>query len=64
MPGVAIPGESATAGDVWNALDGQTGQLSTANRYKAATVDTIVACEKLLQDLIDSYTAPWWQFWR
>jgi hypothetical protein len=33
VPPVALPAPNATAGDVWNALNGQTAQLQTADDH-------------------------------
>ena len=45
MEGVDIPGDTATAGDLWTALDGQTGRLDVANGRTADALDLIARCE-------------------
>lgn len=37
--------DAANVGDLWIALDGQTGQLDKANTFKRATIDIVKACE-------------------
>lgn len=45
VPGADLPPEDATVGDVYVALDEQTGKLDTANSYKRAAIDIVEACE-------------------
>lgn len=59
-----LPTPTATAGDVWIALDAQTGRLETANAYKTAAIQIVEACERRDREAAARITAPWWQFWR
>jgi hypothetical protein len=55
------PGENATAGDVWVALDGQTGRLDQANDRTASAIVIVERCEKRDQDAVERATAPWYR---
>jgi hypothetical protein len=51
VPGADLPPEGATVGDVYVALDQQTGQLDTANQFKAAAIAIVEACEARDRDI-------------
>lgn len=61
VPPVAMPTASAAAGDVWTALDGQTGRLDTANTYKRAALEVIEGCEARDAAATERINAPWWK---
>lgn len=46
VEGADLPPENATVGDVYVALDQQTGKLDTANSYKRAAIEIVEACEQ------------------
>ena len=62
--GVELPSRTARAGDVWSALDGQTGKLDTANANGTASLEIVEACEKRDAATFKHVTRKWWQFWR
>ena len=64
MVGVELPGRTASAGDVWAALDGQTGKLETANANGAAALEIVDLCEKRDAKTFKHVTRTWWQVWR
>jgi hypothetical protein len=45
VAGADLPPENPTVGDLYVALDQQTGRLDTANGYKRAAIDIVKACE-------------------
>lgn len=45
VEGVDLPPLDADAGEVWVALDGQTGRLDTSNRNKTAVLEVVERCE-------------------
>ena len=57
------PAETATAGDLWTAFDGQTRKLDTANTFKRAIVETVEGCEKRDAAAVVKATRPWWKVW-
>ena len=61
VPPVPLPPADATAGDLWTALDGQTGRLDTANTYRRAALETVELCEARDAATIKRLTSPWWQ---
>lgn len=61
VAGVDLPPADATAGDVWQAFDGQTGRLDTANTFKRAALETIERCEARDQAAAERISAPWWR---
>lgn len=58
---VEMPSRQATGGEVWTALDGQTGRLDTANDYKRAALQTIELCEQRDAAAVKRLNAPFWQ---
>ena len=60
---VDLPPADATAGQVWSALDGQTGRLDTANGFKTAALEVITGCEARDAAALRRIARPWWQFW-
>jgi hypothetical protein len=62
--GVELPSRTASAGDVWSALDGQTGKLDTANANGTASLEIVEACEKRDAATFNHVTRKWWQLWR
>lgn len=45
VAGVEIPPIEASAGEIWTALDGQTGRLDQANDSRRAVLEVIERCE-------------------
>jgi hypothetical protein len=45
VTGIPLPGLDATVGDLWIALDGQTGKLDVANDRTASSIGIIERCE-------------------
>lgn len=58
-----MPAKTATAGEVWTALDGQTGRLDTANSNKAASFEIVDLCEKRDAATVRRLVRPWWKLW-
>lgn len=64
VPPSPLPDEEATAGSLWEALRGQTRQLTRANDYKAAVIETVERCEKRDAATVKALTRkPWWRLW-
>lgn len=63
VPPIDLPPAAATAGDLWVALDGQTGRLDTANTYKKAILETVQACEARDAASVKKIMRPWWKVW-
>lgn len=63
VPGVEMPAEDASAGDLWKGLDGQTGQLDTANLFKRVAIDTVEMCELRDRAVREYLQAPFWKRW-
>lgn len=61
VPPVDMPTAAATAGDLWTALDGQTGRLDQANAYKRAVLETVQRCEARDAAAVARIEAPWWK---
>jgi hypothetical protein len=61
---IELPGERATAGDVWIALDGEAGRLDTANTYKRAVLETVERCEARDAATAKHLTRKWFEFWK
>lgn len=59
-----MPAADADAGEVWTALDGQTGRLDTANTYRRAVLETVEQCEVRDAKTVARLNAPWWAFWQ
>jgi len=45
VPGVEMPGLNAAVGEIWAALDGQTGRLDQANGRTKDTIGIVKRCE-------------------
>jgi hypothetical protein len=45
VTGIPLPGLDATVGDLWVALDGQTGKLDVANDRTASSIGIVERCE-------------------
>jgi hypothetical protein len=61
---VLLPPVTATAGDIWIALDGQTGRLDVANSNKTAAIQIVEGCEKRDAAAVRHLTRRWWEFWK
>ena len=61
VPPVAMPAGDATAGDVWTALDGQTGRLDIANNNRRAVLEVVEGCEVRDAATVQRMNAPWWR---
>lgn len=64
VPPVDLPPAAANAGDLWTALDGQTGRLDVANQYKRASLEIVSGCEKRDAAAIRHVTRRWFEFWK
>jgi hypothetical protein len=56
VEGVPLPGLDAVVGEVWAALDGQTGRLDQANGRTADTIGIIERCEERDRKAIERST--------
>lgn len=61
---VDMPSRVAPAGEVWTALDGQTGRLDVANGNKRAGLEIVEKCEARDAAALNRLTRPWYAFWR
>jgi len=61
---VDLPSETATAGDLWTAFDGQSGRLQTSNVYRRAVLEIVSACEERDRVAARRITAHWWEWWK
>lgn len=61
VPPVAMPAVDATAGEVWTALDGQTGRLDIANSNRRAVLEVVEGCEARDAATVKRLNAPWWK---
>lgn len=61
MVGVELPPRTANGGDVWVALDGQTGKLDQANANGEASMAIVEGCEARDAKTVARLKAPWWQ---
>lgn len=55
---------TSTAGDIWIALDGQTGRLDVANMNKRAVLEIVTGCEKRDAAAVRHLTRRWYEFWK
>jgi hypothetical protein len=58
---VDMPTGDATAGDLWTALDGQTGRLDIANSNRRAVLEVVEGCEARDAATVKRLNAPWWR---
>jgi hypothetical protein len=61
VPGVPLPGLDAVIGEVFAALDGQTGRLDQANGRTRDSIGIVERCEKRDQEAVKRATRRWWQ---
>jgi hypothetical protein len=61
VPPVEMPSVEAMAGEVWTALDGQTGRLDIANTNRRAVLEVIEGCESRDAATVERLNAPWWR---
>ncbi len=61
VPPVDLPSDTALAGDLWVALDGQTGQLDRANGHTADVLEIVTACEARDAQALKRLQPPWWK---
>jgi hypothetical protein len=64
VPSVLLPGVGSNAGDIWTALDGQTGRLDVANANKTAALEIVTGCEKRDAAAVRRLTRRWFEFWK
>lgn len=59
-----LPPEDATAGDLWEAFDGQTTQLDQANGRSADLVAIADGCQARQAAVLKALLPkPWWKVW-
>jgi hypothetical protein len=57
-----LPRTDATAGDLWTALDGQTGRLDQANGRTADLISIAEACQARQAAVVRQLEPkPWWR---
>jgi hypothetical protein len=62
VAGTPLPPTDATAGDLWTALDGQTGRLDQANSRSADLISIAEACQARQAAVARQLAQkPWWR---
>lgn len=61
VAGVPLPGLDASVGEVFAALDGQTGRLDQANGRTSDAITIVERCEARDAQAVRKSTRRWWQ---
>ena len=60
IPATPLPPTDATAGDIWQALEGQTTQLDQANGRTSDLIEIADSCQKRQVAVLNALNPPPW----
>jgi hypothetical protein len=60
VPGVDLPGLDAAVGELWVAIDGQTGRLDQANGRTKDSIEIVERCEERDRKAVQKATQGFW----